>query len=163
MTTTAWRASSPPSSPGTPWLRDLAGTAEWALVVGLVGEGHLRFGHGVPHQLRDLGLRPSGFAAVVGPRRWLRGTVQGLAQAVFAIAETPERASPHMLGVALVPRRWRRDPSHRRRLGGRSRGAGRGDVILRVAGESRSAGLTRSAVTCVVNRHLAASRSATPG
>ncbi|MGF1610364.1 MAG: ChaN family lipoprotein [Kiloniellales bacterium] len=27
-----------------------------ALVVGIIGSGHLRFGHGVPHQLADLGL-----------------------------------------------------------------------------------------------------------
>lgn len=29
---------------------------ERPLVVGIMGSGHIRFGHGVPHQLRDLGV-----------------------------------------------------------------------------------------------------------
>ena len=41
--------------------RRLAGSAgEKPLVVGVMGSGHIRFGYGVPHQLRDLGVKNIG-------------------------------------------------------------------------------------------------------
>lgn len=108
-----------------------------ALVVGLMGEGHLRFGHGVPHQLRDLGIEAQ---QALLPWSVHEGGCEappkGLAQAVFAITETPARASPRMLGVALVPHEDGVE-IHRVVEDSVAEAAGlvAGDVILRVAGE----------------------------
>jgi membrane-associated protease RseP (regulator of RpoE activity) len=72
----------------------LAGFGDRALVIGVVGSGHLEGGHGVPHQLAALGVPNS---AVLLP--WDQGRdcsqllVPGLADAVFGVAASPMAVS----------------------------------------------------------------------
>lgn len=72
------------------------------LVVGIIGSEHLRYGHGVPHQLADLGLSGS---VVLLPEEVDRCTevTAGLADAIFLLRILPrvERARPR-LGVLLA-------------------------------------------------------------
>lgn len=119
-----------------------------ALVVGLIGQGHLRFGHGVPHQLSDLGIDAhrtllpwpvDGEACDIPP--------EGVARAVFTIAEaTPEPEPPQLLGVRLVPHESGVE-IHAVLEGSVAEQAGlsAGDIILRAAGEpvARPADLAR--------------------
>lgn len=70
-----------------------------SLVVGILGAGHVRHGHGVAHQLRDLGI-----ARVDALLTWDRkdacaGLVAGLADAALVVAPPPER--PPRLGIAM--------------------------------------------------------------
>ena len=72
------------------------------LAVAIMGNGHVRYGHGVAHQLRDLGensigqLMPVGADTVCGELR------AGLADAVFAVPVARQSAPPPpRLGVAL--------------------------------------------------------------
>jgi len=71
------------------------------LVVGIMGSGHIRFGHGVPHQLESLGV-----TRIASLLPWSAGTdcgdfTQGMATAVFGLpAEQPARSRP-LLGVTL--------------------------------------------------------------
>lgn len=71
-----------------------------ALVVGVIGSGHIVHGYGVPHQLRDLGVRD---IAVLLP--WDRDAgceklVAGIADAVFGVAAPTEKtAARPRLGV----------------------------------------------------------------
>lgn len=77
--------------------------AEGRFAVGLMGSGHLEHGHGVPHQLHDLG--------VVEARVLLPWTIDaectspdpGLADAVFAVAggDRHELPRPLLLGVRI--------------------------------------------------------------
>ncbi|TFH85031.1 PDZ domain-containing protein [Billgrantia azerbaijanica] len=111
-----------------------------ALVVGLIGQGHLRFGHGVPHQLSDLGIEAQ---RTLLP--WPVGTTgcetppEGVARAVFTIAETPSgpKVPPPQLGVYLtsdeagVEIRSVIEGSVAEQAGLQA-----GDVILRAAGEA---------------------------
>ncbi|MEF8726804.1 MAG: ChaN family lipoprotein [Accumulibacter sp.] len=72
------------------------------LVVGVIGSGHLRHGHGVPHQLRALGvgrvvtLLPLAFAEAC------REMQAGLADALFVLPSKPALpVPPPRLGVQL--------------------------------------------------------------
>jgi membrane-associated protease RseP (regulator of RpoE activity) len=73
-----------------------------ALVVGIMGSGHVLDGHGVPHQLRDLGVKD-----VVAFVPWDRGEdcsrlVVGLADAVFGMPAPLGKPAPRArLGVML--------------------------------------------------------------
>jgi uncharacterized iron-regulated protein len=65
------------------------------LVVGIIGRGHLEYGHGTPHQLRDLGIAD---AAVLLPTEaaehdaaWLRGIGEG----IFRL-DRPEEPAPRV-------------------------------------------------------------------
>lgn len=121
---------------------------EAGLVVGLIGQGHLQFEHGVPHQLADLGVSES---ATLLP--W---TVNGegcapppagLARAVFALVEeSPDQALPPMqLGVYVIPHDQGVE-IHGVLAGSVAERAGlmAGDVVLLAAGEAlaRPADLT---------------------
>ncbi len=76
-------------------------TGRGALVVGVIGSGHLRFGHGVALQLRDLGVTRVGTLLPV-ERAQCKELVAGLADAVFVIPERPEvKPPPPRLGVQL--------------------------------------------------------------
>jgi uncharacterized iron-regulated protein len=72
-----------------------------ALVVGIIGSGHLRYGHGVALQLRDLGVTRVGTLLPV-ERAWCKDLAAGIADAAFVV---PERAAvkppPPRLGVQL--------------------------------------------------------------
>ena len=72
------------------------------LVVGIMGSGHIRFGQGVPHQLRDLGVTNVGTLLPVPLDFDCKELRPGLADAVFALPE-PAKAKPEppRLGVRL--------------------------------------------------------------
>ncbi|MFQ3788770.1 ChaN family lipoprotein [Halomonas sp. A29] len=136
------------------WDRAMAaGLAEAAtgdeLVVGLIGQGHLQYGHGVPYQLDDLGV---GEHATLLPWPVASGgecepPPGELASALFALGESPAQALPPMqLGIFVVPHQdgvevhGMLEDSVAERSG-----LEEGDVILRAAGErlARPADLTR--------------------
>jgi S1-C subfamily serine protease len=74
-------------------------------VVGIVGSGHLRHGHGVAHQLRDLGIRDIATMLPVDGIHECGELRAGLADAVFAAPRAPgEPAPPPRLGVQLAGR-----------------------------------------------------------
>lgn len=72
------------------------------LVIGIIGRGHLEYGHGTPYQLRDLGIDD---VAVLLP-----GTAQahdaaalaGIADAIFRL-DTPEPPSPRRTKPGATP------------------------------------------------------------
>jgi uncharacterized iron-regulated protein len=73
-----------------------------ALVVGIIGNGHLRHGHGVPHQLRALGLSRIATLLPVSADTDCAELRPGLADAVFALpVQTVPPAPPPRLGVRL--------------------------------------------------------------
>ena len=77
-------------------------TDERPLVVGIMGSGHIRFGHGVPHQLRDLGVKNVGTLLPVPFDFDCKELRPALADAIFALPE-PAKAKPEppRLGVRL--------------------------------------------------------------
>ena len=80
-------------------LADAAAANPEALIAGIIGTGHLRHGHGVPHQLRAMGNRRTTV--------WLPldastpcDRLSGIADSVFATGSDPMDARPR-LGVYL--------------------------------------------------------------
>ena len=75
---------------------------ERPLLVGIMGSGHIRFGHGVPHQLRDLGVRNIATLLPVELKGECESLRPGLADAVFTLPEKPQVAQePPRLGIVL--------------------------------------------------------------
>ena len=106
------------------------------LVAGVMGSGHLRFGHGVPHQLRDLGLGNIGILLPLSPGGDCREIRAGLADAVFMLpAQAQARPEPPRLGVQLEAHEGgvRIVAVTAGSLAEKS-GLKRGDVILEMAG-----------------------------
>jgi len=105
-----------------------------SLVVGILGAGHVRNGHGVEHQLKDLGVE-----AVAGLITWprdsdCRGLGSGFAAAMFLV-EPPKSNAPR-LGVATTPE------AGGLRIGeitpgsiAEAAGLQRGDLITHIAGQ----------------------------
>ena len=82
--------------------RRLGEAARRPLVVGIMGSGHIRDGHGVPHQLRDLGVRNVGALLPLNATRDCNEIKSGLADAIFAVPDVPgDQAPPPRLGVRL--------------------------------------------------------------
>jgi uncharacterized iron-regulated protein len=78
--------------------------AQRPLVVGIMGGGHVRHGHGVPHQLRDLGVKNIGTLLPLDAGTACSELSGGLADAVFALPRRArEKAPPPRLGVRLEP------------------------------------------------------------
>lgn len=72
------------------------------LAVGIVGSGHLRFGHGIPHQLRDLGVSNIGTLVAMPADADCKEVPSGLANAVFALPlQAEDKPEPPRLGVRL--------------------------------------------------------------
>jgi uncharacterized iron-regulated protein len=72
------------------------------LVVGIMGSGHIRHGHGVPHQLRALGVKDIGTLLPVEADFDCREIKPGLADALFAVPEQAvAKPDPPRLGVQL--------------------------------------------------------------
>ena len=63
------------------------------LVVGIVGRGHLEYGHGTPFQLRDLGIPSPAVLLPATGRHHNAVQIDGIADAIFRLDET-EPASP---------------------------------------------------------------------
>jgi uncharacterized iron-regulated protein len=74
-----------------------------ALAVGLMGSGHVEYGHGVPHQLRDLGIREQRILLPRATTAECSDPPEGLADALFAIASNDlhEPPRPLLLGVRI--------------------------------------------------------------
>ncbi len=75
---------------------------ERPLVVGILGSGHVRYGYGVPHQLRALGVTSIGSLLPVDADTDCGRLRQGLADAVYALPpKPPEAAPPPRLGIRI--------------------------------------------------------------
>ncbi|WP_282041667.1 ChaN family lipoprotein [Halomonas alimentaria] len=74
------------------------------LVVGLMGEGHITHGHGVPHQLDALGITAQRTLLAWSPDQECPPPV-AIADALFGLGDETlhEPASPMRLGVMIVP------------------------------------------------------------
>jgi uncharacterized iron-regulated protein len=82
-------------------LRD-HGRAVRPLVVGIIGNGHLRHGHGVAHQLRDLGVASVATLLPIDAQTECASVKAGLADALFVIASSTSGPTPRpRLGVRL--------------------------------------------------------------
>ncbi|NMG74982.1 ChaN family lipoprotein [Aromatoleum diolicum] len=76
--------------------------ADKPLVVGIMGSGHIRFGYGVPHQLRDLGITRIGTLLPLPASVNCAEVRTGLADAVFALpTHAMAKPEPPRLGVRL--------------------------------------------------------------
>jgi uncharacterized iron-regulated protein len=72
-----------------------------ALVVGIMGGGHVRHGHGVAHQLKDLGVGKVGALVTWDQADDCAGIKPGLADAVYVVREPA--ANPPRLGISMEP------------------------------------------------------------
>jgi S1-C subfamily serine protease len=80
------------------------GTSPPPLVIGIMGGGHVRNGYGVPHQLRDLGVKSIGTLIPADTLASCSELKAGFADAVFAVqtaAATAEAPPPPRLGIQL--------------------------------------------------------------
>lgn len=81
---------------------DSGGGEQRPLVVGIMGSGHIRYGFGVPYQLRDLGVSNIGTLIPVDTKEDCDDIKRGFADAVFAIPTVAmDRPPPPRLGVQL--------------------------------------------------------------
>jgi len=73
-----------------------------ALVVGIIGRGHLEYGHGIPHQLADLGIDDVAVLLPVDAQDACQSLSAGLADAVFVVEEQIDKDEPGpRLGVMI--------------------------------------------------------------
>lgn len=78
------------------------------LMIGVMGSGHIRFGHGVPHQLRDLGVSRIASLLPLSSPEACRELQVGLADAVFVFPAKPLPAiEPPRLGVQFADEQGR--------------------------------------------------------
>ncbi len=70
-------------------IRDALAQSPDRVVVALIGSGHLRYGHGVPHQLRDLGIQKQSTLLPWDEEGDCTELTEGLADAVYRIAPGP--------------------------------------------------------------------------
>jgi uncharacterized iron-regulated protein len=111
---------------------------EASFVVAIMGSGHLRHGHGVPRQLRDLGVTSVAVALPWDATEPCAALVPGLADAVFGIEARPRPRQPERprLGISIdaAPEGVRVISVVPASLAEQA-GIRPGDVIVRVAGE----------------------------
>ena len=72
------------------------------LLVGIMGSGHIKYGYGVPHQLRDLDVTDVAMLLPWDSAKSCEGLVAGFADAVFGIASsfgTTDSKSHSQLGI----------------------------------------------------------------
>jgi uncharacterized iron-regulated protein len=75
-----------------------------SLIIGVMGDGHARFGYGVPHQLSDLGIANTAVLLAMEPETACNNLPTKIADAVFVVAkpQPSKRAAPKpRLGVNL--------------------------------------------------------------
>ncbi len=75
-----------------------------AVIVGIVGSGHLEQGHGIPHQLKDLGEESVAVLLPMETAESCDGLAAGLADGVFLVAahaHTPAPPAKPRLGVMI--------------------------------------------------------------
>jgi uncharacterized iron-regulated protein len=111
-----------------------------ALVVGIMGRGHVENGYGVPHQLAALGVRDVQVFVPWDSARDCNDLVAGLADAVFGVERTAPPATRVMMGVLLE------DAENGVRVttvfpdsAAASAGIREGDVVVEAAGRSVTA------------------------
>ncbi|WP_299317015.1 ChaN family lipoprotein [uncultured Halomonas sp.] len=77
-------------------------SADTPLVVGLMGRGHVTYGHGVPHQLADLGIAQAA-TLLPWPAEESCPPPEGIADALFTLGDETlfEPAPPQRLGVLI--------------------------------------------------------------
>lgn len=66
-----------------------------ALVVGIIGRGHLEYGHGTPFQLADLGITDAAVLLPTDQSEHDRNDIAGIAHAIFRL-DTPEPPQPRL-------------------------------------------------------------------
>lgn len=72
------------------------------LVIGVMGSGHIRFGHGVEHQLRDLGIERVASLLPASLQGECQDLQSGLADAIFVLPEKSQAVpEPPRLGITL--------------------------------------------------------------
>ncbi|MGO4407650.1 ChaN family lipoprotein [Bosea sp. RAF48] len=67
----------------------LAEATDDPLVIGIIGRGHLEYGHGTPHQLRDLGIEDVAVLLPTSEAEHDAAALRGIADAVFRL-DMPE-------------------------------------------------------------------------
>jgi uncharacterized iron-regulated protein len=73
-----------------------------ALIVGIIGRGHLEYGHGIPHQLADLGIDDVGVLLPVDADDACHALSAELADAVFVVEMQVDEDEPRpRLGVMI--------------------------------------------------------------
>jgi len=117
-------------------LADAARAHPDALIVGIMGSGHLERGQGVPHQLAALGVRDVTVLLPWDASRECSALAPDVADAVFGIAPVAVPESGPRLGVTLAPAEGggARVAEVARGSVGASAGLRRGDVIVGAAG-----------------------------
>lgn len=73
----------------------LADAGDDALVVGIIGRGHLEYGHGTPYQLADLGIDDVAVLLPTDQHEHDRDDIAGIAQAIFRL-DTPDPRQPRL-------------------------------------------------------------------
>lgn len=76
--------------------------AEPPLVVGIIGRGHLEYGHGTPYQLRDLGVSSIGVLLPTARDRHEAPPLAGIADAVFRLDEPEPEIVPAKMADMLA-------------------------------------------------------------
>ncbi|RZI43318.1 PDZ domain-containing protein [Herbaspirillum sp. HC18] len=72
------------------------------LAIGILGSGHAQYGYGVPHQLRDLGVKNIGILIATPSSTECKNIRPGMASAVFALpGQAEDKPVPPRLGVRL--------------------------------------------------------------
>jgi uncharacterized iron-regulated protein len=85
-------------------LRDARKKRPNALVVGVMGQGHAEYGHGVPHQLKDLGVADTAILLPVESTTACDDLPKNIADAVFIVAprdRSKKAPSKARLGVMI--------------------------------------------------------------
>lgn len=70
-------------------IADYLRAAPATLVIGIIGRGHLEFGHGTPYQLRDLGIEDVAVLLPTTAKEHLIEEIAGSADAIFRL-DTPD-------------------------------------------------------------------------
>lgn len=122
-----------------------------ALVVGIMGSGHVVHGHGVAHQLQSLGVTRVASLIPWDHNANCRDLVAGLATAVFALPAARPGPEPPRLGVVVeTAERGVRISSIASGSVAEAAGLRAGDVLIEIAGTSvKSAAEVRAIVQSV--------------
>jgi uncharacterized iron-regulated protein len=113
--------------------------ADPPLVVAIMGSGHLRFGYGVPHQLRDLEVKRIAVALPWDPATSCEDLTPQLSDAVFALPPPPPVAQRERPRLGISIERVGQDVVVREVVQesvAAQAGLLKGDVIVKIAGEA---------------------------